>query len=222
MKLWSIGGGPSSLAYRAFDAARNVLNRGLASYLASHLVRVPARSARILEAGSGPGFCSSLLGARQGGHGATILDLDAEVLRLAIVRDPGLPAVQGDLYHLPFRDGAFDLVFNSSTLEHLESLPAALREMARVTRPGGRLFVGVPYRWGPFLPFALVPSRHPVSVWMGRLYGRRELRATCEACGLRVEEVRLYFFRCFAGAMLSWPDAGSSAQLGSQANNSSA
>lgn len=94
--------------------------------------------------------------------------------------------------------------------------------MARVTRPGGRLFIGVPYRWGPFLPFALVPSRHPVSVWMGRLYGCRELRTTCEACGLRVEEVHLYFFGCFAGALLSWPDAGSSAQLGSQANNSSA
>jgi SAM-dependent methyltransferase len=154
--------------------------------------------------------------------GAAILDLDAEVLRLATARDPGLPAVQGDLFHLPFRDGVFDLVFNSSTLEHLEPWPVALAEMARVTRPGGRLFVGVPYRWGPFLPFTLVPSRHPVSVWMGRLYGRRELRMTFEACGFRVEEVHLYFFGCFVGALLSCHDDRPTAQPAPQAGRSAA
>lgn len=202
MKLWSLGGGPSSPVYQAFDAARNVLNRGLARYLQRHLPRDRPGAARTLEAGSGPAFCSSLLGAVPGDARATILDFDAEVLALGTARDGHLAAVQGDLYRLPFRNGAFDLVFNSSTLEHLDSFSRALEEMARVTRPGGRLFVGVPYRYGPFLPFTLVPRAHPVSVWMGKLYGRGELRTACEKCGLHVEEVRLYFFGCFSGALL--------------------
>ena len=202
MKLWSLGGGPSSPAYRAFDAARNILNRNLARYLQRYLPRDRPGAVRTLEPGSGPGFCSSLLGAVPGGPSVTILDLDAEVLALATARDGHLAAVQGDLYCLPFRDGVFDLVFNSSTLEHLGSFGRALSEMARVTRRGGRLFVGVPYRYGPFLPFTLVPPAHPVSVWMGKLHSRGELRAACEACGLHVEEVRLYFFGCFLGALL--------------------
>jgi SAM-dependent methyltransferase len=47
------------------------------------------------------------------------------------------PRVQADGEHLPFADGAFDATFAVATLHHALDLPAMVREMARVTRPGG-------------------------------------------------------------------------------------
>lgn len=51
-----------------------------------------------------------------------------------------------DVYHLPFAAGSFDAVVLSEVAEHLEDLPGALAEVARLLRPGGRLLVSVPYR----------------------------------------------------------------------------
>ncbi|TAM92483.1 MAG: demethylmenaquinone methyltransferase [Jatrophihabitans sp.] len=53
----------------------------------------------------------------------------------------GLALVAGDATRLPFRDAAFDAVTISFGLRNVVDVPAALREMARVTRPGGRLVV---------------------------------------------------------------------------------
>lgn len=199
--LWSFGGGPGSWSYETFDTARRWLNHGLARYLLCKLT--PAGAApRTLEAGSGPGHCSSLLGAARAGVRATLLDVDPAVLDLAVKRDPKLAVVQGDLYRMPFREGTFDLVFNSSTMEHLDAFETALGEMVRVTRPGGRIFVGVPYRYGPFFPFNLIPVGHPVSTWMGRLYSRRQLAEACAVGGIEVEERVGYFLGCFIGTLL--------------------
>ena len=45
--------------------------------------------------------------------------------------------VQADGEHLPFRDASFDLTYCVATLHHALDLGAMVREMARVTRPGG-------------------------------------------------------------------------------------
>ena len=64
--------------------------------------------------------------------------------------------VRADASRLPFRDGAFAAVISNHSLEHFDDLDAALREIRRVTRPDGALFVAVPdastltdhlYRW---------------------------------------------------------------------------
>ncbi len=52
-----------------------------------------------------------------------------------------LPLVAGDALHLPFADGAFDAATISFGLRNVADVDAALREMARVVRPGGRLVV---------------------------------------------------------------------------------
>jgi SAM-dependent methyltransferase len=75
----------------------------------------------------------------------------------------GVSYVYADLRELPYRDGVFDLVVSLSTLEHVGmdnsrygdltpradrpdlELRRALAELRRVTRPGGRLLVTVPY-----------------------------------------------------------------------------
>jgi ubiquinone/menaquinone biosynthesis C-methylase UbiE len=47
--------------------------------------------------------------------------------------------VQGDAHHLEFDDATFDVVYARYVLEHLRGPLAALMEMRRVTRPGGRV-----------------------------------------------------------------------------------
>jgi ubiquinone/menaquinone biosynthesis C-methylase UbiE len=161
------------------------------------------RRLRTLEAGSGPGYCSSLIAAMDGEVKSTILDLDRNALNLAAQRDKNIQTVQGDLYSMPFANSSFDLVFNSSTMEHLSSFDLAFREMVRVAQPEGTIFVGVPYKYGPFLPFNLVPPTHPVSVWMGKLYSRTQLRKACQIEGLVEKHSCLYFCGCFVGVLLS-------------------
>lgn len=48
---------------------------------------------------------------------------------------------QGDIYRLPFADGSFEAVVSVRVAHHLEDLPAALREMNRILRPGGTLLL---------------------------------------------------------------------------------
>jgi SAM-dependent methyltransferase len=56
------------------------------------------------------------------------------------------PSVKGDLRHsIPFKNESFDSVISFNTLEHLEFDAFALGEMIRVLRPGGQLYVLVPF-----------------------------------------------------------------------------
>jgi ubiquinone/menaquinone biosynthesis C-methylase UbiE len=92
----------------------------------------------ILEVGCGTGHfmrCFETLGLRAVG-------LDISPAMLAEARRHGLRvAVQGDALHLPFEDGAVDLVAMITTIEFLEDPSIALREATRVARKG--LILGV-------------------------------------------------------------------------------
>ncbi len=66
------------------------------------------------------------------------MDLDAPPL------SGGAMAVRADAARLPFEDGAFDAVICNHGLEHFRRLDAVVREMARVLRPDGALFVSTP------------------------------------------------------------------------------
>lgn len=202
-KLWSVGRGPGSLRYAVFDGLRHWLNRRLADYLRSRLPE-GARPARILEAGSGPGSCSAVLAAQPGVGLCVALDHDATAFAVA-PKNATDQNVVGDLYHLPFGNGQFDMVFNSSTMEHLPSFGQALREMARVTQDGGRIFVGVPYKFGPFFIFNFLSWHNQSRIWVGRLFSSWDLCDACEKEGLEPAEIRFYFFRCFVGVTLVKP-----------------
>ena len=54
---------------------------------------------------------------------------------------PEVPLLAGDALRLPFADASFDAVTISFALRNVNDTDAALRELARVTRPGGRLVV---------------------------------------------------------------------------------
>ncbi|MGV0836563.1 demethylmenaquinone methyltransferase [Mycolicibacterium thermoresistibile] len=73
--------------------------------------------------------------------GAWCVAADFSVGMLAAGRGRAVPKVAGDATRLPFADGVFDAVTISFGLRNVVDHTAGLREMARVTRPGGRLVV---------------------------------------------------------------------------------
>jgi SAM-dependent methyltransferase len=55
------------------------------------------------------------------------------------------PDVIGDALQLPFRDGVMDLVYSTGVFEHLRDPIAAAQEIHRVTKPGGRILIGIAF-----------------------------------------------------------------------------
>jgi SAM-dependent methyltransferase len=109
---------------------------------------------RVLEVGCGSAPCARWLRTR--GADVVALDLSAGMLARAaqLNRATGVavPLLQADASHLPFADGAFDVVFSAfGGLPFVSDVEQALREVARVLRPGGRFAASVnhPFRW-PF------------------------------------------------------------------------
>lgn len=100
---------------------------------------------RILDVGCGPGFyCAELL-EEVGPQGAVVgLDGSRQMLALAEQRCAGHDHVrfaEADATSLPVDDGAFDAALCVQVLEYVEDVPAALAELHRAVRPGGRVVV---------------------------------------------------------------------------------
>jgi demethylmenaquinone methyltransferase/2-methoxy-6-polyprenyl-1,4-benzoquinol methylase len=109
----------------------------------------------VLDLASGTGDFSLLAGRRYPGARAVAVDLTERMLRLA--RAHGVArAVCADAESLPFPDASFDGVFIGYGLRNFRNLEAVVREIERVTRPGGML---------ASLDFFL-----PANRWLRRLY----------------------------------------------------
>jgi SAM-dependent methyltransferase len=93
-------------------------------------------------------------------------------------------AVNGDALVLPFPDDTFDCIIASEVLEHLWADEAAIRELVRVLRPGGRMAVTVPTRWPERVCWALDHHYHDTPGGHIRIYRQRDLETKLEAAGL--------------------------------------
>jgi SAM-dependent methyltransferase len=196
-KAWQLGS-PETLVYRFFDWLRNGLNSKLAEYFVTRGIH--RSDAVVLEAGSGPAFASSILARHPKIALSVAADIDLEALEQARLRDPALSLVVADLNHLPFRDEAVDLCWNSSTLEHLPDPSNALSEMARVVRKGGNIFVGVPYVFGPLGFQRLIRNTSP-GIWIGETFSLKGLRDMMVGADLVPHDRIFYFFRFFVGVL---------------------
>ncbi|HET9171870.1 MAG TPA: demethylmenaquinone methyltransferase [Actinospica sp.] len=94
---------------------------------------------RVLDLAAGTG--TSSIPFQQAGASVVACDFSLGMLEVGRKRNPFLDFVAGDATKLPFRDGTFDAVTISFGLRNVEDTTAALRELHRVTKPGGRLLV---------------------------------------------------------------------------------
>lgn len=92
--------------------------------------------------------------------------LDLRLLQVDLVRHPATDCV-ADAAKLPFQASAFDLVIAQETLEHVADPFSAVAEMARILRPGGRLYLQA--------PFVLGYHPGPEDYWRFTAAGMREL-----------------------------------------------
>jgi demethylmenaquinone methyltransferase/2-methoxy-6-polyprenyl-1,4-benzoquinol methylase len=92
---------------------------------------------RVLDLAAGTAVSTEELA----GSGAWCVAADFSVGMLGAGAQRQVPKVAGDATKLPFADGVFDAVTISFGLRNVVDHSAGLREMARVTRPGGRLVV---------------------------------------------------------------------------------
>ena len=98
-----------------------------------------ARGAHALDLGAGTGDLAHEF-HRAGAARVVGLDVSAAMLLRAQEKYGGeADWAQGDALRLPFADESFDALASAFVLRNLVDLPAALAEMARVLRPGGRL-----------------------------------------------------------------------------------
>jgi len=130
--------GEPSYVWRAGQERRLQMVRAAAPFLAS---------ARVLDDGCGLGVYVEKLGP----HARAVFGLDYDFERVAAGARRIQPSVLicAASEHLPYPDECFDVVHSSEVIEHVDDDRAAVAEMARVTRPGGRIVIFCPNRWYP-------------------------------------------------------------------------
>jgi demethylmenaquinone methyltransferase / 2-methoxy-6-polyprenyl-1,4-benzoquinol methylase len=94
---------------------------------------------RILDLAAGTG--TSSMPFVQAGASVVACDFSLGMLKVGQARNPHLDFAAADAMALPFADGSFDAVTISFGLRNIADTTAALRELRRVTKPGGRLLV---------------------------------------------------------------------------------
>lgn len=104
------------------------------------------QGASMLDVGGGPGYFRDAFQAA----GATYFALDADVGELAGLGDVAQGTVIGSGMRLPFADEAVDVCYSSNVLEHVSEPWEMAREMLRVTKPGGTVFISYTVWFGPW------------------------------------------------------------------------
>ncbi len=99
---------------------------------------------RIVDVGCGPGFLCEMMAAAIGPVGQVIgIDISEDLIRFATSSKTSetIDYRVGDATALPVNAEEFDVAVSTQVLEYVADADAALREMARVLRPGGRAFI---------------------------------------------------------------------------------
>lgn len=168
--------------------------------------RVPA-NAQLLDAGAGQGrFKADFTHAQYTGVDLTVGDMRWDYSNLDAI---------SDLTRLPFASDSFDAVICFQVLEHVPEPKAVIREIQRVLRPGGMLFLSAPQSW--------CQHQKPYDYFRYTSFGLRHLFSEA---GLETDEIRPmggYFWflsfqlqninywlfpRGMTGRALTWPIRG--------------
>jgi SAM-dependent methyltransferase len=119
----------------SYERFMGLFARQLAPYFAD-FAGVEA-SGRALDVGCGPGALTAELVARLGAVNVAAIDPSESFVEAARERSPGVDVRHAPAETIPFADDAFDFTLAQLVVHFMTDAVAGLREMARVTRPGG-------------------------------------------------------------------------------------
>ena len=149
------------------------LDRALAEIAAGQRVRM-------IDVGAGTGGVLARLCERGDAWG---VEWSAE--GAMFIRGRQLPVIRGGLPNLAVATGRFDLAVSLDVFEHVADDIAAMADVRRVLRPGGRLIATVPaLRW--------LWSEHDEALHHHRRYHLAEFRCRLEAAGFRIRRLSYY------------------------------
>ncbi len=154
----------------------------------------PEGSMVVADIGAGTGFVSLAISPRV----EKVFSVDQSSKMLEVLQQKASTAgitniefVKGDLYSVPLPSGSVDVVCANMVLHHCEEPPAALMEMVRILRSGGKLVIADldrhPYEW---------MRQEMADVWLG--FERSEVVRWLQACGLEQISVNCVGLNCCA------------------------
>lgn len=160
---------------RIYDFVARKPMRGLYRRVAKDIAESAQDNAAVLDVGTGPGVLLVELAQRRPDLRLTGIDLSPDMVATAErnARQHGATAQVGDVTDLPFPDRSFDLIVSSFSLHHWDHPEAAMPELARVLRPGGRVCI-YDFRSAPFE--ALTDAARANGLFEGRSPQRTSFR----------------------------------------------
>lgn len=165
-----------------------------------------SNNARFLDCGCGAGEYVFQI-VDQFGLDAFGIEYDREkVAQARLHPQHGHRISQGDVQTLPFGEGSFDYAMLNEVLEHVPDDSAALKDVYRILKPGGLLFVFSPNRWFPFethgvylkrsnrliphwvpfVPYVPLALGNRFLRYWARNYGQKELRTSVTRAGFSI------------------------------------
>jgi 2-polyprenyl-3-methyl-5-hydroxy-6-metoxy-1,4-benzoquinol methylase len=161
---------------------------------------------KILDVGCGTGLNSSFLAGA--GHSVTGIDLSPAAIEK--YRERGLDGFVCDMEEgpTPFPDNSFDLVYVSEIIEHCADTTVFLRELQRLTKPGGKMLLSTPN--SAFWPYRILgllgqtPSefQHPGHV---RFFSKRSLAAAITEAGFEIKRMAARHMYVVLGKTIAEP-----------------
>ncbi len=167
---------PQRERWAAMERSQIARNEGIAAEVDGF---VSLRGRRVLDVGCQAGSLPIALCKR--GAAVTGVDVDEKLIEGARIRARGHGVAPtfavAVAERLPFADASFDVVTFVDVIEHVADARAAVREIARVLRPGGTLYLFGPNRLSPSLlrsdPHYQLAGVSVLPHWLGELYVTR-------------------------------------------------
>ena len=163
------------------------ITTGGREYFADLISDASLAGVRVLDVGCGSGRWTKYLAERAGFVDAADPSEAAFVAQRATAMLPNVRVVQASVASLPYAPASFDLVVSVGVLHHLPDTAAAIRALAPLVAPGGRLYLYLYYQLeGRALPYrAALTVSHLLRAVVSRLPGPLKI-ASCEAAAVVV------------------------------------
>jgi ubiquinone/menaquinone biosynthesis C-methylase UbiE len=132
---------------RVYDVVMVRLTRRLYQRVIADVAALPLAEGKVLDVGTGPGTLVRDLARRLPGLQVYGIDLSEDMIKLARAHarhehlEERVQFESGDVAHLPYPDQSFDVVVSTISMHHWSELAQPLRELYRVLRPGGRVWI---------------------------------------------------------------------------------